>query len=233
MHSGQVAQLRQVTDIDELRQVVFELVCDLGFGEFIFSSTGKIVLEHLTVIGSEFLTEYRKWGMERMDPVVAEVRNSRYPIHWDAETHLLHSASEEYKTFWEKTLNAGFASGLSVPVHGPGGQFADFVCISHNRRWGDKADLYQVADQALMLAVVLNAVVYTLVDPTQESGPRLTAREIECMRLTASGRTAQEVAQELGFTTRTANFHIQNVILKLEVASKYQAVLKANQMGLL
>jgi len=47
------------------------------------------------------------------------------------------------------------------------------------------------------------------------------------------GKSAFEVADALNISERTAVFHIQNVMNKLDCSSKHQAVLKAMRLGLL
>jgi DNA-binding CsgD family transcriptional regulator len=55
----------------------------------------------------------------------------------------------------------------------------------------------------------------------------LSARELEVLRWTADGKTADEIAPALGITARTVNFHIANVMDTLDVPNKTAAVAKA------
>jgi DNA-binding CsgD family transcriptional regulator len=61
----------------------------------------------------------------------------------------------------------------------------------------------------------------------EQSLPRLTPRELECLRWTMEGKTAWELGQILGIAEQTAVRHIQNAARKLDCVSKHQAVLKA------
>jgi DNA-binding CsgD family transcriptional regulator len=62
---------------------------------------------------------------------------------------------------------------------------------------------------------------------------RLSRREIELLRETAEGKTAQEISDQLGVAERTANFHINNAMAKLQAANKTHAVALAMRLGLL
>jgi DNA-binding CsgD family transcriptional regulator len=52
----------------------------------------------------------------------------------------------------------------------------------------------------------------------------LTPREIECLRLVATGRTDNQIGEALGISGRTVRFHIGNAKVKLRVSSRIQAI---------
>ena len=60
----------------------------------------------------------------------------------------------------------------------------------------------------------------------------LSEREIEVLKWTADGKSAQDVAQILGLSKNTIDFHIRNAILKLAAPNKTAAVVRAILMGL-
>ena len=55
----------------------------------------------------------------------------------------------------------------------------------------------------------------------------LNDREVETLTWAARGKTSAEVAQILGLTKRTVDFHIENARTKLGAATRTEAVLKA------
>ncbi len=61
----------------------------------------------------------------------------------------------------------------------------------------------------------------------------LTSREIECLNWTAKNKIAEEVAQIINRTKRTVDFHLSNVNHKLGTKNKYQAVVKALELGII
>jgi DNA-binding NarL/FixJ family response regulator len=61
----------------------------------------------------------------------------------------------------------------------------------------------------------------------------LSERERDVLRLTAAGKTSSETAAELGITLRAVTYHVANLLLKLRVANKTQAVVTAMKLGLL
>lgn len=61
---------------------------------------------------------------------------------------------------------------------------------------------------------------------------QLTAREIEILSLMTKGRTNQEIADELYIAIKTVKVHVSNILGKLEVQDRTQAVIYAFQHGL-
>ena len=61
----------------------------------------------------------------------------------------------------------------------------------------------------------------------------LTAREEEVLRLMASGCRNGEIADQLGVSIKTVEFHISHVLEKIGARSRIEAVTRARQHGLL
>ena len=61
----------------------------------------------------------------------------------------------------------------------------------------------------------------------------LTAREIEVLQLVVKGLSNREIGGTLGCTERTAKFHVQNILAKLEVSDRTEAATAAIQRGIL
>jgi NarL family two-component system response regulator LiaR len=60
---------------------------------------------------------------------------------------------------------------------------------------------------------------------------RLTPRELEILQKVAAGETSASIAEELGMSRHTLRTHIQNVLTKLGVHSKTDAVVAAIRFG--
>jgi DNA-binding NarL/FixJ family response regulator len=65
-----------------------------------------------------------------------------------------------------------------------------------------------------------------------ESAPaHLTDRELEVLRLAATGMTNREIGVNLSISARTAQVHLSNIFSKLGVGSRTEAVLYAVREG--
>jgi DNA-binding NarL/FixJ family response regulator len=62
--------------------------------------------------------------------------------------------------------------------------------------------------------------------------PELTAREREVLALLAQGMSNQEVAERMGLSLKTARNHVSNVLSKLQVADRQEAIARARAAGL-
>jgi DNA-binding NarL/FixJ family response regulator len=62
--------------------------------------------------------------------------------------------------------------------------------------------------------------------------PELTEREEEVLSLVAQGKTNQQIAKELFVSLKTVRNHVSNIFLKLQVADRAQAVIRAREAGL-
>ena len=67
-------------------------------------------------------------------------------------------------------------------------------------------------------------------DPELDS---LTPRELEVLQLMQLGRTNRQVAEELYISRGTVKRHVENIIAKLGVSDRTQAVVRALELGVL
>ena len=60
----------------------------------------------------------------------------------------------------------------------------------------------------------------------------LTEQEINVLRLIVDGRSNQDIADELVISVGTAKWHVHNILQKLAVKNRAQAIAKAHELGL-
>lgn len=89
-------------------------------------------------------------------------------------------------------------------------------------------------DMSPLLGSLLHLLTHTAFKRFEElaagAPPRsrlLTAREVECLRWVALGKTDEEIGVILSIRARTARFHVENAKRKLGVATRVQAVAQA------
>jgi len=67
----------------------------------------------------------------------------------------------------------------------------------------------------------------------QRATPQFTPREREVLALLAQASDVQRIAERLGITVNTARGYVQQVLEKLGAHSRLEAVVRANELGLL
>jgi DNA-binding NarL/FixJ family response regulator len=66
---------------------------------------------------------------------------------------------------------------------------------------------------------------------TRHNPAGLTSRQVDILRLLATGRTNAEIAQTLFLSVRTVDHHVSAVLQKLEVTSRREAAQIAVRLG--
>jgi DNA-binding NarL/FixJ family response regulator len=68
--------------------------------------------------------------------------------------------------------------------------------------------------------------------PGRETFPQLTEREREVLELLARGYDNRRIARELFLSDKTVRNHVSNVLARLDVADRSEAILRARRAGL-
>jgi DNA-binding NarL/FixJ family response regulator len=92
-----------------------------------------------------------------------------------------------------------------------------------------------MAGERVMASAVANRVLDMLTGTTtpKEFYDGLTAREIEILKLLASGQANKQIAYRLRISEKTVRNHVSNMYMKLQIYDRSQAVLYAVRKGLI
>jgi DNA-binding NarL/FixJ family response regulator len=77
------------------------------------------------------------------------------------------------------------------------------------------------------------AMVHSLTRPGEGEALQLTERELEVLRLLAGGLSNKAIGQRLYISETTVKFHVGNLMRKLDVGRRAEAVYAASKMGLI
>jgi NarL family two-component system response regulator LiaR len=86
--------------------------------------------------------------------------------------------------------------------------------------------------QSLLDPEIARAILGELTQNGKQNS-RLTQREVEVLHQLARGRTNQEIAQTLVVSDETVKRHVGNILTKLQLAHRTQAVIYALKSGLI
>jgi len=169
----------------------------------------------------EVVRLYAEKNIERRDPLVFAARRRMTPFVWDevySDPHL----PAESKELYQFAHDFGWVDGMCVPVHGPAGYQGLISMLARS-----KLALSPRERGLLELAArsIHEACRHTLgfgVSP--EPVPVMTARELECMKWVAVGKSDWEIAQMLRISESTVHFHVENAKKKLKKSTRTEAV---------
>lgn len=77
------------------------------------------------------------------------------------------------------------------------------------------------------------AMVRSLTTVSEEEGRQLSERELEVLRLLASGLSNKAIGLRLYISETTVKFHVGNIMRKLHVGRRAEAVYAASKLGLI
>ncbi|WP_246793603.1 LuxR family transcriptional regulator [Burkholderia perseverans] len=161
-----------------------------------------------------------------VDPVVRAALGSNEPVVWSAGSGL--SAAE----FWGEASSFGIVEGWSAASRGANGTVG-LLTLSRSDDLISEAEQASYRGVVLWLAQTAHAVVAPFLPGGNVAGSPLTQREVDVLKWTADGKTAHEISMILSIAESTVNFHVKNIVAKLDVTNKIQAVAKAALTGLL
>jgi len=118
--------------------------------------------------------------------------------------------------------------GIALPVSADNAQTGLFVFTSRTLDLSGDAvlDLHR-------LCLEIFAAVAQLKSGSASSSSAISKRELECLKLTAAGRTSEDIARILGLSIHTANQYLTSAAAKLDAVNRTQAVAKAIRLGLI
>lgn len=100
----------------------------------------------------------------------------------------------------------------------------------------NKLDILDTLADKLLLLVRKEIINYKIENENrnrEKSNEFLTKREFEVLKLVGDGKTNHEIAMILVISERTVDFHLCNILQKLDSSNRTQAVIEANKRGII
>jgi LuxR family transcriptional regulator, quorum-sensing system regulator CinR len=177
---------------------------------------------------ASWIKRYLQMGYVDIDPVVREGFRRTLPFNWNELT--IQNATEG--AFLADALSHGVGPcGFSIPVVSKRGHRALFSISSSRpeQEWRN----YVEAKQANLVEIANRLHSRVIVEVFGEDRPHLTSRELECLRWTALGKAAGEIAIILDISPLTVRDYLKSIRYKLDCVTSAQAITKAVKLGLL
>lgn len=231
---------------------MYDVATAFGFSAFAYDYTpvvrshdGEIILPnllHAHNMPEDFVDLWLNRGYYTIDVAWLACHSTMAPFVWVCDTCLtalepgVHlETSPKYRQMFEYMADTKLTIGIKVPVHMPGGALAtvNALKVDPDRTFLDAAR--QCVGEFAKCAYQFQATVSRHLDRSvlKSRHVRLTEREIECLRLSASGCTTKEIAERIYRSEPTVALHMKNATRKLGARNRAQAIARAAHYHLL
>lgn len=230
---GDLTQLLGCTHEAAWRDALFLLAKRQGFDQVLFGVVGsrQEKLED-AFLQSNYSSSWRnRYDADRLhyvDPTVTHCLSSSLPIVWEPDTF----SAPRQREFYEEACGHGIRSGITLPIHGPHGEFG-VVSFASDALPEPRDTARAMANLSLIRDYAFESSLRFIKPQPLQERPRLTRRELEVLNWVMVGKSSWEISKITNCSEATVNFHIGNVRQKFGVSTRQQALVKAIGMGIL
>jgi len=235
----QYIELTTFSRIKDWREQVFKLGKQLGYEQSllaIFPSRDTPILSEFAFMHTNFsadlITSYDKQKMGSVDPVVTHCSNKSTAI---LVTPGLYTTRKQ-KNLYEEACKHGVRSGITLPIHGAGGEFGMLTLVSdskHDHNF-ERETLQRLPELSYFRDCIIETALHFIKPPKYSSQDiELTSRELECLQWSVTGKSSWDIGQILNCTEAAINFHFKNIRRKFCTSSRRQALVKAIRLGII
>lgn len=230
---SQVKQLTFAREIDTAYPILLRFAENIGFN---FCSVTVTASDRETRFKPLQMNNYsRDWNLqyeqqfERTDPIISHCSHSMQPVVWSE------AAYSKSPKLWQALQQQGIQHGWSQSFHHEESGLCSIISLARKHCPISPFELYEHFGYMFYATSHLSELFARSL-PNRSLKPRqphLSTRELEVLQLSAGGKTAYEISKILSLSERTVNYHVQNVIEKLNVCNKISAVIAAARAGII
>ena len=213
------------TDLPQLGTLLDDVARELGFHYFALLDHASLTADCAGLVRIDNYPE--PWVRELLarnyaldDPVHLASRRSNTGFGW-CELGSLVPLQRRHKQILARSRHFGLGGGFTVPANVPGEPAAS---CSFATRTGAEIPVATLHCAELVGAHALRAARRLRRVPPAAPRPRLSPREIQCLRLVAMGKTDWEIATILGLSIETAHQYVKRARAAYDSVSRAQLV---------
>lgn len=224
--------VQSTTTIDELLKLAEKHAKSLGFDYFCYGHRAHTPFAVAKLyLRNNYPGSWQKMYVENkffdQDPTVLHATKTTAPLIWSDKN--LNISNK----FYEGAKSFGIQYGWSQATRNTSG--LSMITLARASEPISNGELKEHMSDLLWFTQILNSALDKYVTAPQMEKPDifLTSREAEVLRWTADGKTSYEISVILGIAERTVNFHLNNVMSKLDSHNKISATVKAIMLSLI
>jgi len=177
----------------------------------------------------EWIQHYMGSKLYLDDPVVDFATLTTTATDWRELDGLI-----AYEKRHDKVLGAardrGIRSGVFMSTRQINGDIQLISFANSVERTHSNDELHAATMYGQLIGKALNDQSF---EDKDESSLQVSAREMECLSLSAIGKSSAEIELILGISRHTVDFHIKNVMAKLDATTRTYAIVKAIRLGII
>ena len=233
---GKLNELLECNTFFDLKSRVAEIVTILGYDHFIFFLCMDIVGQPTQdFIINGYPKEWFELNQidvhDYIDPISSLCKLSHRPVACGSNTD---NDAVFISPKCKRDSGFGIKCCVNFPVHGSARREFGLLNLSVCSQSESKTPSSETLGQGQLLANYLYESVQNIAKkPLNILMPSLTRREHECLRWVASGKSSWEISRIIKTSERTVYYHVNNVLTKLNVVNRQQAIAKGMSLGLL
>lgn len=212
-------------DLPQLSALVGDAATELGFRYFALLDHASLAAQGAGLVRIDnypeaWVRELQKCGEAADDPVHLASRRSNMGFGW-CELGSLIRLDRRHKGILARSRHFGLGAGFTVPANVPGEPSAS---CSFAVSAGSELPAARLHCAELVGAHALCAARRLRPLARRRRRPRLSRREIQCLRLVAMGKTDWEIATILGISVETAHQYVKRARAAYDTVSRTQLV---------
>lgn len=202
----------------------------LGHGKLLFATLHNHPASGAPWVSTTYPDDWQKHYVEKgygtTDPIRQHVALTTRAFTWNEVTQRL---PKKRAAIFHEAEEAGLMSGVAVPLHGPRGLCAAIGFASDERGHDDAGTV----NALMLLSHAFFSAFALLTTPRPPPDEHLTRRELDVLHWCAEGATTAQIAENLGITVNSVEWHTRNILNKFGVANKTAAVARALRAGMI
>lgn len=226
-------RLAQATSADEVFEAALHASRALGFEYCAYGARLPVPLSRQRTFARNNYPEgwqhrYVEAGYLAQDPTVLHGLAHGTPVTWND------AVFEKAPVLWEEAQSFGLKVGWAQSLFGQQGTRGMLTLA----RSGEQIQPAELDAKEASMSCLANAThqAFSRVLAADLAGlpeQPLTPRQVDILKWSADGKTSSEIAEILGISINTVNFHVKNALVQLNAPNKMAAVVRAAMLGLL
>ena len=222
-------KLNECQTSQQVNDALVDIVQQLGFDCFLYGGRFNVdcgvEVEH---IESNYKPVWREYYLaqefSQIDPTVLHSVTSLRPLVWSDDIYSTNAQLE----FKEDAVSHGLSYGATFPIHSKDRDVA-LLSLALNESGPDSKRHVQekLVWGPLIASMTHEAMCRIVKDGHTSKQPILTKRELEVLKWIGAGKSTWEISRLINISEHGVIFHVRNLLLKFDVSSRHQAVIKA------